>query len=397
MQEPFLNFDYRQNYVASCDYFTGDPKKKDFYSLLNITKDNLNVLGNKLLSGKDIPDELVEELDKLNWGVRSLLQFQDILSITFDVKKKDFHFFSPHYCYYESIVYIREIVISFLNINIISVSALIRPFLELSLLHIYWQIFNNKNPSDKYYKWLKGEIARPKFDTILNYIFDNINYEGDSINTKVKKIKKTFKNLYKRFNTYVHSPKIDDSLSVKSSGLGLAHFEDMLGIILSLNILLKQIIFLYILTYPMSIFPVDISKKFAFSGPVGIFFDQCNFKILKQYLGQKNITEFTKCLKNSEAVEGFMDFYNQQPDLSIEEINKSWKRFRDNNKHWENPVKPSKVSPETEKSLDGKIVMHKAFIRGFSWAMNYIMYSPKKIDKVTEEKAEKIYKSLNDF
>ena len=71
-------------------------------------------------------------------------------------------------------------------------------------------------------------------------------------------------------------------------------------------------------------FPIDIPTKFAFSPPVGMFFDAFNFVPLQAAFGKRRIDEHRARFKEHEFVRSVMDYCDSQPDLTTEQIADRW-------------------------------------------------------------------------
>ena len=154
--------------------------------------------------------------------------------------------------------------------------------------------------------------------------------------------------------------------------------------------MLKQIVYLYVLAYPLSLFPIDRVKKWGFGGPVGIFFDEMNYHSIALFLGEQNVAKLKTSLSKLENVKLNLDWYRGFPDLSPLEIETDWKRFlTDTN---------SEASlPTNVTDLGNRIAIHKAQFRALNWRMNY-HHAEKDVDKIMSDQAlEKILKQLNNW
>ena len=75
---------------------------------------------------------------------------------------------------------------------------------------------------------------------------------------------------------------MDESIVGMSRRSESTYLDSFYFYLITANILLRQITYLYILVYPMSLFPVDWYQKWGFHGVKGIYFDVSNFKILNR-------------------------------------------------------------------------------------------------------------------
>jgi hypothetical protein len=128
----------------------------------------------------------------------------------------------------------------------------------------------------------------------------------------------------------VHAPLLDRSITTiggrnhpSVSRAVSAHWMEMTQI--TLRIVLEQLIF----HKPQSLFPVDINKKFAFSPPVGMFFDEFNFVPLRAALGDEAMESYRAAATGIQLLEDVMAFYHSRPDLSNEQILRMWDKEDD--------------------------------------------------------------------
>ena len=127
----------------------------------------------------------------------------------------------------------------------------------------------------------------------------------------------------------------------------------------SSSIVLQSILWLYVISYPMCLFPVDVVKKFGYNWPMGVFFDNSNSKILERALGHNDYIAFQNDLKNHPDVEEKKEFYNSSSLKNKENIEESWNDLKDNN--WEN-----------FHSKEERIAILKCKFRAISWALSYL-------------------------
>ena len=95
--------------------------------LLNINSENIKPFTKDILdTGTEHQPELFQaSMNELSRGLHALLQFQDILDVSLDLR--DGEIINRHYAYYESLVYIRESIVSWLDGNVLSALILLRP------------------------------------------------------------------------------------------------------------------------------------------------------------------------------------------------------------------------------------------------------------------------------
>ena len=87
-----------------------------------------------------------------------------------------------------------------------------------------------------------------------------------------------------------------------------------------LRIALEQFVHLY----PQCLFSVDITRKFGFNPPAGMYFDEFNFVPLRAVLGRDAIEAHRVRLRDGGAVETAMQFYKSRSDLTRDQILATW-------------------------------------------------------------------------
>ncbi len=96
----------------------------------------------------------------------------DILDIKGEMKES--HNFNRHYCFFESVVYLRESVVSLYDKNVLASLAILRPFLELSVFHIYWYLRCHDDTYEAYYKWIDSGKTKVSYSKAMKFIFQQL-------------------------------------------------------------------------------------------------------------------------------------------------------------------------------------------------------------------------------
>lgn len=360
------------------EYYQEDPIPNQLvFSLLGIEKDNLKPFTIDLLDYL----ESDENFQNLKRGYHSYLQFQDILNLT--IEGSEIPLENRHYCYYESIVYFRESVISWLDGNVLAAITLLRPFLELSIMHLYCYLRSEEKGYGLYYDWFNRIKDKPPFNNQLGDVFDKILKKTDIGSSKLKNRKTILQNMYSALCSYNHTPRIEESIFGMGQGRDATSFDSFYYYLVTAKILIKQIIFLYILAYPMSLFPVNCYQKWGFHGVKGIFFDDSNYRIIKSYLGENNINQIRNGLNNLDEVITLKNWYHQFPDLTESEIEDDWKNF----------IKDKDFKDVSQKG--GRIALFKAYMRALGWSLNYVNNKPPEV--VSDDLVNKLNTRLFDW
>jgi hypothetical protein len=367
-------------FFSLCECFDGvNLPEMPFQALLQLKNKNLKPFTKDALEYLKTNDSAID----LNWGFRAYSQFQDLFTITLGNNNP---FWNRHYCYFESLVYLRESIATWLDQDVLAAMTLIRPFLELSILHLYWYLRCEHKDYDHFYLWLEDKKGKPPFKDQLDFVFNNLPTKDLVSPKRLGKIKKILNNSYKDTCTYNHTPKIDESIVSLGGGTGNVSFLLFYSYTASLNIILRQLTYLYILAYPMSLFPVDRYKKWGIGGPLGIFFDMTNFAILKKYLGSDNLENIKNDVSELQEVKDLLSWFDEQYDISETEIEKNWQEF----------VIDTKINTETN-DKEHRLSLSKAQCRSLRWFTNYYHEKGKGEDDISDEMLERTMKYINNW
>ena len=342
------------SYTASHTYIKGDiPIHNSLRNVLHLNDEELSQCGQFLLDFLDNPSsEFKDKYSDLSWRVQAWFEFQDILESSLGLQNEQ-AILNRHYCYLEA----TNILIDSLMAGIggyfnASISSL-RSFIELAVLEIYFkEISIVDGDYRKFRKWFSYESGPTPFKNTVEFIFPEEDNRGFEI------VKERIYGAYKGTSTYVHKPRLDSSFTMMRKSNTLApSMESIFYWVSCSSLVLQAIEWLYVISYPMCLFPVDIVKKFGYNWPMGVFFDNSNSKVLERALGNDDYAAFKKDLENHPDVKAKLEFYNNAPSKSKEEIEKSWYESRDDR--------------DKHHSKEERITISKAELRAISGALTY--------------------------
>lgn len=367
-------------YFAVGEYASGeDVPPLSFTELLGLQAEEFKRFTNDLL--EFFKDQ--EDLTKLSSGIRAYSQFQDILAIVADGQNPMLY---RHHCYYESLVYLRESVVSWLDGNILAALALLRPFLESSLLHLYWYLRSENRGYSDFYAWLDGKKDKPPTKNQFDFVFSNLPCKDVLPQKKIERRKRLLYKAYKGLCTYNHTPKVEESIINLGNGVGIASADGLLYYLLAANLVLRQIVYLYTLAYPISLFPVDRYSRWGFTGgTIGLYFDKTNYLILQAYLGKENIEKMREDFRQLSEISDQIAWFESHEMLTDEEIEKDWENF----------VNSTKTNQEAE-HMSLRIAMYKVFNRASGWALNYIPFRQEE-EEPSDEIIDRFMHSLENW
>lgn len=272
------------------------------------------------------------------------------------------HVWNRHYCFYESLFYLRDSISSWLDGNLLASLALLRPFLELSVLHIYRHVTADKNGHEKHLEWVHGKKNKPNFHAMVDLSIERIEAAEFCNTERLNLLKESLKKAFKSLCAYNHSPQLDESISTMSKGNFSISAESVLFYLVVASFVLRQVIYLFVLAYPTSLFPVDKYKKWGVSPPVGLYFDEYNYAAIREFLGAENLETLKLQLENCDDVVDLMSFYNSCEDLPDETLNELWANFCKHTK-----MQMNRGIMDRKK----RILLSKAVIRALNWGLSY--------------------------
>ena len=112
-----------------------------------------------------------QELARLHreaaWAAQALLEFVDLVSYMRPAKGRVQYL---SYLYFEATSALREATVGILNGSPRAASGLLRSVMEMLLLHCWWQEqVSRKGSATRFYEWLEGQRAKPRFrDVVAN-------------------------------------------------------------------------------------------------------------------------------------------------------------------------------------------------------------------------------------
>lgn len=123
------------------------------------------------------------------------------------------HVWNRHYCFYESLFYLRDSISSWLDGNLLASLALLRPFLELSVLGIYRHVTADKNGHEKHLEWVHGKKNKPNLHAMVDLSIGRMAAAEFCNTERSNPSKESHKNAFKNLCAYNHSPQLDESIS----------------------------------------------------------------------------------------------------------------------------------------------------------------------------------------
>ena len=219
-------------------------------------------------------DDLVVLHREVAWAAQALMEFADLIPYTRPAKGWDQYLLQyQNYLYFEAMSALREATVGMFNGSPRAASGLLRSVMEMLMLHCWWQErMSRKDCASQFRDWLEGRQRKPNFGDVVKNNFTWFEIPDDC--GAQEHVHQT----YRRLCSYVHAPIRKESFTLLNRGnrryVGVGVLRHWLSLARDvLSIALEQFVHLY----PQCLFPVDITRKFGFNPPAGMYFDEFNF------------------------------------------------------------------------------------------------------------------------
>jgi hypothetical protein len=289
------------------------------------------------------------------WQGQALLEFQDLQEMPLPRRGR---FMNLAYLYCESINTLRQVVICGLNGQVQAALAALRSSLE-ALVYQYWwrrKLFG-ADDYEPFYDWLFGKER--KGPTLAQVIRDTLK---NLVRPQHAVIFDGLESVYTRLCSYAHKALLEEAiLKVRGGNAPQSNDQEILYWLLLLHKTQRCMLDVAVLSSPLSVFPVNVYRKFGFNPPLGVFMDEFGAYAIEKALGGTAYNAYREHLKNREPTRSHMEWYDSKPDLTEEQVLASW--------HEETPGEDPNGSFE-EKVLMRATIM-KAKMRASLWTITY--------------------------
>jgi len=303
---------------VSAIYNKKDIDKVSIYNILTLDKNRFSdealAIIETLEKDKDFPYQ--DLYQQLKWKLICLNNIQDVLSgAVYNHGDKDI-IGSRNYFYYEGLHLLREYFYCGFNNYLSAAEHLLRTFVEFNIKQCYYDfVCKEQNSFKPLIEYFKTGISKSPLSMAHKFL------PQDDLS---KPIKKRIQTLLKSLsNKSSHAYKPIDSLR----GNGKLRHEysvDTIMFWMSLNHSLTTVLWSYFLTKPALFNPKDVTIKFGFNPPMGIFISEMQYQAIVNSLSESDLNTFQNHARETEEFEAFEDFYNSQSDLTEEQIMETW-------------------------------------------------------------------------
>ena len=284
-----------------------------------ISDGELNAAASVALERVQNEGELADLHREVAWLTQALIEFMDLMDVRHSYRGRRQH---NNYLYFEAVSALREATVGMLNGLPRASTGLLRSVLEMVLLHCWWRTqISRTGTSDKYYEWLEGrrQKQRPKFKDVVRDNFEFLEIPAS------REAKQKVEDTYDRLSSYIHTPLLAESAtSLNKGNYGYVGADVLLHWFALARNTLQIALEHFVHLYPQSLFPVDITKKFGFNPPTGMYFDNFNFVPLKAVFETTQIQRYRMRAQDHDLVRMALELFESRPTLTREQILETW-------------------------------------------------------------------------
>jgi hypothetical protein len=250
------------------------------------------------------------------WKLTAFVHVQDIFDMTVREAADPRVWFQQYYFYYESQRILAESVLSGLNGLYIASNALLRPFLEFTLLQNYYYRSSRKaetySPIEEYF----SNGKHPSWNTVLKKAVPD-----DPFCRPI------------RFRLQAHlaglsesslHPYHPDCSPVQHRRSEHGHSLEGIFFWQMTRFILDAALWAYYVNFPLLFHPVDVLRKFGYNGPVGLVVDKPCGETVKRSLSVEDYQAVQEYSFRQGVTTSVLQWIDSQPDLSDEQIQSTW-------------------------------------------------------------------------
>ncbi|ULA62236.1 MAG: hypothetical protein LZF86_10096 [Nitrospira sp.] len=284
---------------------------------LGIESTLLSSIAKETLDALDAPDiETQTDWLEFKWRLQAFNFLQDIFDAPFLNETDLKTIFHQYYFYFESRQLLSESILCGLNGFYTAALALLRPFLEFSLLQNYfYRITEQTNSYSTIEKYFKTGIV-PSWGTVLKNALPK-----DSFSQTI------------RFRVHTHLTGLSESVAhpyhpdhsaSQHKNPGSSHSLEGIYFWQMTRFAVEAALWLYYTNFPLLFHPVSTLRKFGYRWPVGIFIDERGGAIIKKSLAEDDYQKFATYSLSHNKVLSTLEWVNNLPILSDTEILATW-------------------------------------------------------------------------
>jgi hypothetical protein len=234
--------------------------------------------------------------------------------------------------------------------------ATLRSFVESSLAEIYVHGDDSGRRLWAYLRYLGGNGHRPRYRQMLDAIFAEPRFAS------IASFRGAIEALYGSVSSGAHVQTPDEALLLMRDANRVgATYPELVFWVSFLSIAVHRMLTLLVVRFPMTLFPVDVRRRFAFGGPMGLLSDSTTSASIRDGLGSRHADALRSLLRSDQEVRSLLEYYESQPELTDQEIQEDWERSRS-----AHPGPDIKVEPSDRE----RWAIHKSEMGALQWALD---------------------------
>ena len=188
----------------------------------------------------------------------------------------------------------------------------LRNALELGILSVYWDRDGNSHMNIP--KWLSSGEPTPFRDKVTKALKKNKRIE---VFDKQHNIFREIKNLYGELSDFSHTKGMHfSSLELTESNANTFNGSSVRKWLEFLERVVKVIITLHILQYPVGLQNIDLFRKYGLNPPAGGFLEQYQADSIRTFLGRE-VAETLQTISDADPIASYIaQQINDMPDLN---------------------------------------------------------------------------------
>jgi hypothetical protein len=246
---------------------------------------------------------------------QTLLEFADLQDMI--VPHGGGRFYNINFFYFEGMSALREATLAGLNGCLHASLAVLRAAFEMLILDCWWRLKRREEQSyASFYGWFDGSSTAPGVGRVLPDCYAR---RPTAAPTEAEA-----RELYRRLCSYVHKPTFHEAITKLR---GSAHTRDTQDALHpwtnTVESTLRIVLDLAVRCSPQCLFPIETTRKFGFSPPVGLFFDANNTVPLTAALGESVLQQYRDFF-GKDGVPSQVRWARDHPDLTDDQIIATW-------------------------------------------------------------------------
>lgn len=277
----------------------------------------LSPVAKETLDALEAPDtQHREKWVEFEWKLDAFNHLQDIFDAAL-LESEDLQtIFHQYYFYYESRYILTESILCGLNGFYIAAHALLRPFLEFSLLQNYYYRLTDLTRSykdlEKYFK----DGVNPSWGTVLKKALPKDSFS--------KPIRLRIQSHLTGLSESVLHPYHPDLSTLQHKSPANIHSIEGVYFWYTTHLIVEAALWMYYTNFPLLFHPTPLLRKFGYRLPVGVVIDENGGAVIQKSLTDEDYQGFKTYSSSQEKTRGVLEWVKGFPDLSDDEVQATW-------------------------------------------------------------------------